>query len=307
MRDLDLKTLRLVVAVCDHQNIARAAEQAHIEPSAISKRIAQLEASLGTSLFTRARRGMQPTPAGLALLEHARTILFTIDRIENDMVALQAGAHGRVRLLAAPSAIAEALLDDVAGFMRAEENRHIKVDLEETLTRDVVRALRDGSNGIGVCWDNADFGGITRLPYRRDHLAIAVHPDHPLADRRSLRFEQTLDHAHVGLPPGSSVQVLLHRVAARAGRSIVHRAIVSNFDAAFRVVGANLALSVIPLEIGARLASITGVKVIPLSDAWATRQFVICFRDEQALEPAAQRMVRYLVRAAGAEAAHPGG
>ena len=43
MRDIDLKTLRLFVAVCDHRNIARAAEEAHIEPSAISKRIAQLE------------------------------------------------------------------------------------------------------------------------------------------------------------------------------------------------------------------------------------------------------------------------
>ena len=34
MRDIDLKSLRLFVAVCDHQNMARAAEQEHIEPSA---------------------------------------------------------------------------------------------------------------------------------------------------------------------------------------------------------------------------------------------------------------------------------
>ena len=50
-----------------------AAEQEHIEPSAISKRIAQLEAALGTRLLHRVARGVQPTPAGLALLEHART------------------------------------------------------------------------------------------------------------------------------------------------------------------------------------------------------------------------------------------
>ena len=44
MRDIDMKSLRLLVAVCDHQNMTRAAEQEHIEPSAISKRMAQLEA-----------------------------------------------------------------------------------------------------------------------------------------------------------------------------------------------------------------------------------------------------------------------
>lgn len=68
MRDIDLKTLRLFVAVCDHRNIARAAEEAHIEPSAISKRIAQLENELGVPLLLRSRRGVQPTAAGNALL-----------------------------------------------------------------------------------------------------------------------------------------------------------------------------------------------------------------------------------------------
>ena len=66
MADLDIKTLRLLVAVCEQRNIRRAAEQEHIEPSAISKRIAQLESSLGTTLLMRGRRGVLPTPAGEA-------------------------------------------------------------------------------------------------------------------------------------------------------------------------------------------------------------------------------------------------
>ena len=107
MRDIDLKTLRLLVAVCDHQNMARAAAQEHIEPSAISKRIAQLESDLGTPLLLRSRRGVQPTPAGLALLEHARTVLFTMDRIASDVASFSSGVKGRVRLVATVSAIAE--------------------------------------------------------------------------------------------------------------------------------------------------------------------------------------------------------
>ena len=57
MRDLDLKSLRLLVAVCDNQNMKLAAEQAHIEPSAISKRIAQLEQALGTQFHSQSARG----------------------------------------------------------------------------------------------------------------------------------------------------------------------------------------------------------------------------------------------------------
>jgi DNA-binding transcriptional LysR family regulator len=298
MRDLDLKSLRLFVAVCDQQNIARAAEQAHIEPSAISKRIAQLEALLGVPLLLRARRGVQPTPAGLALLEHARTVLFTLDRIENDMAAFSGGVKGHVRLLASVSAIAESLPDDVAAFMREPVNRNIRVDIEERLSSEIVRSLREGSASVGVCWDHIDLEGLEHRPYRRDALALAVHPEHPLAGQRVLRFEQTLDYEHVGLQPATAVHTMLQRAAAKAGRTIAYRVIVSNFDAAFRVVAANLGISVIPVEVGATYAAPLGIRVVPLTDAWARRGFCVCFRDFDALQPAAQRMVEHLVRQA---------
>src|SRR6187549_2721358 len=129
MKNVDLKTLQLLVAVCDHGNIKRAAEQEHIEPSAISKRIAQLEEALGTPLLVRERRGVTPTPAGLTVLEHARTMMFTMDRLENDVASFSAGAKGHVLMLASASAIAESLLDDVAAFMREPAHRNIKVDI----------------------------------------------------------------------------------------------------------------------------------------------------------------------------------
>ena len=61
MHDLDLTSLRLFVIVCETRNIARAAELAHLVPSAISKRIAQLEAVVGNALLERKRRGVVPT------------------------------------------------------------------------------------------------------------------------------------------------------------------------------------------------------------------------------------------------------
>jgi DNA-binding transcriptional LysR family regulator len=40
------------------------------------------------------------------------------------------------------------------------------------------------------------------------------------------------------------------------------------------------------------------VRVIPLTDEWAKRNFVVCFRDFESLQPAAQRMVDHLVERA---------
>lgn len=294
MRDIDIKTLRLFVAVCDHRNIARAAEDAHIEPSAISKRIAQLESDLGTSVLSRSRRGVEPTPAGISLLEHARSVLFTMDRIATDVAAFSGGLKGRVSICASASAIAEALLDDIATFMREPANQNIKVDVEERLSLDLVRQLREGAAAVGVCWDNVDLQGLQKRPYRHDQLALAVHPDHRLATLASISFDQTLDYEHVGLPPATAVHTMLQRAAAAAGRTVSYRVIVSSFDAAFRVVAAGLGISVVPVEVAATYRLFLGVHVIPLTDKWAQRRFIVCFKNFEALQPAAQRMVEHL-------------
>ena len=305
MRDIDSRTLRFFVAVVDCGSMARAAEQEHIEPSAISKRIAQLEEDLGVELLVRGRRGVQTTPAGLALLEHARSVLFTVDRIVADAAGFAGGVQGHVRLIATASAIAEALLDDIASFMREPDNEHIKVDIEERVSRDLVREVRDGNASLGVCWDRVDFQGLSHVAYRSDRLALAVYAGHALAGRTSIGFAETLAFDHVGLPPATAVHTMLQRAAATAGRTVTYRVVVSGFDAALRVVAANLGVSVVPLEVARRTAANADIELIPLDDAWAERSFAICCRDLAALPLASRRLVGHLQARAAASAPAP--
>lgn len=87
---------------------------------------------------------------------------------------------------------------------------------------------------------------------------------------------------------------MLHRAAAKSGRALSYRVIVSNFDAALRVVAANLGISVIPFQASLMHGARGEIKVIPLTDAWAKRRFAVCFRDQASLSPAAARMVAFL-------------
>lgn len=294
MRDIDLKTLRLLVSACEHGNMGRAARNEHIEPSAVSKRIAQLEADLGVTLLIRSRSGVKPTPVGQALLEHARSILYTMDRIVSDVAAFEGGLKGTVSVCASASAIAEALLDDLASFMRMPVYQNIRVNVEERTSSELVERIREGLAAVGVCWDNIRLDGLQSRSYREDRLALAVHTDHPLADRKEIAFVDTLDYEHVGLPSSTAGYTLFQRAAASVGRTVTYRALVSNFDAAFRVVAAGLAISVIPAEVGVAYDRTVPVRLVPLTDAWARRQFIICFREFDALPPPAQRIVEHL-------------
>ncbi len=300
MRDLDLTTLRLFVAVCDTQNIARAGEQHHIVASAISKRLSQLEETVGETLLERRRRGVVPTPAGEIVLTHARAMLAAADRVASDMADFGTGIRGQVRLLATVSSMAESLPDDIAAFLQIPGHQDVGVTIEESLSVDVVRSLREGSAPLAICWDAADLERFQTRPYRADHLAAIVHVSHPLAQVNDCEFAQTLEYKHVGMPAQTAVQTMLNRHAAILGRRINYRAVVSSFDAALRCVRADLGLAIIPLEIAAPVAQALEIRAVPLRDEWARRRFAICSRDFDTLSPAGKMLVEFLeARASG--------
>jgi DNA-binding transcriptional LysR family regulator len=131
---------------------------------------------------------------------------------------------------------------------------------------------------------------------------VGVDPlDHPLAQHEALHFEDTLAYEHVGLQPSTAVYTKLGRAAAKAGRQMSYRVVVSNFDAAFRVVAAGLGISVVPWQVSDIYVSAGQVRIIPLLNSWAERQFDICFHRHGDLTPAAERLVEFLCQKSSTE------
>jgi len=291
-RDFDPLTLRLFVAVCEERNIARAAAREALVASAVSKRIAAIEAQVGAPLLVRGRRGIEPTAAGEVLLRQAREMLGAMQRMQAELSEFATGVQGSVRLVASVSALAEKLPDDIAGFLA--RHQAVRVSLDERLSTEIVRAVREGSADLGVLWDIADLQGLQALPYRRDHLCVVLHPAHPLARRKRLRFEETLDHPAIGVAPGGTMETMLRRQAALLGRTPLYRIQVSSLDASCRIVAAGLGLAILPRESTAVFASAAGLTMVPLADAWAERRFVICSRAEALLSATARLLAAHL-------------
>ena len=72
---MDLRQLEYIVAIDEYGKMTEAADKLFVTPSALNQQLLKLEKELGTPLFTRSRRRMVPTPAGLAYLEGARRML----------------------------------------------------------------------------------------------------------------------------------------------------------------------------------------------------------------------------------------
>jgi len=296
-RPLDPVSLQYFVAVCEEGNIARAAARESLVASALSKRLSALEADVGVPLLTRRRRGVEPTAAGQALLGRAREVLAGLDQVRVELSAYSQGLQGSVRLFASPSVLAERLPDDVASFV--ESYPGIRISLDERMSPDIVRGVREGRADLGVLWDLiADLAGLQAMPYRSDRLCVAMSPDHPLARRPSLRYVDTLDQLSINVVPGGQMDQLLRRQAALAGRLPSHRMQVSSMDAACRLVGAGLGLAILPLETAAPHAGAGRLALVPLAEPWAVRRFVVVAREGPLMSSLARRLAEHLVAAA---------
>ena len=79
-------------------SLTAAARELGITTPAVSKRLAQMEARLGTTLVTRTTRRMGLTPEGDVYLENARKILGEIEDMEHQLVGLREAPQGSLRV-----------------------------------------------------------------------------------------------------------------------------------------------------------------------------------------------------------------
>jgi DNA-binding transcriptional LysR family regulator len=265
----DLQSLRVFLLVAEHGSLTRAAEHGQLTLSAVSKRIAELESVTDCALFVRRARGVDLTPAGRALLDHATRVVDQVNRMANEMSDYASGVRGHVRMWANTSAIVQFLPVDLAGFLG--EHPGIKVTLEERLSHEIVDALAAGKADIGVFADNVPSPGVERRLYRRDELVLLVPRGHRFAKRKTIRFAETLDEDYVGLSERSSLLTRMTEAAFAAERSLKLRIQASNFDGVYRMIEAGLGIGVLPADSVTDQRGKTGVARIKLTDAWAMR------------------------------------
>ncbi|MEQ1657647.1 MAG: LysR substrate-binding domain-containing protein [Hylemonella sp.] len=291
-RRMDLTSLQLFVAVCELGSIGKAAEREFIAASAISKRLADLEATLGTPLLYRHTRGVDLTPAGESLLHHARSVLYSLEKMQGELSEYVDGVRGHVRVHASISAIVQFLPEDLGAFIRQHEQ--VKIDLEEHLSTEVVRAVQEGAADLGVCNVAVGTGELQTLPYRQDQLVLIVPQGHPLASAGAIDFVQTLEWDHVGLHATSSIYLAMREAAAAAGRSIRLRIHVTGLDAMCRMIHNGLGVGVMPRRAFELMHGVGKLACVPLQDDWAHRRIELVARDFSTLPVTARLLVDHL-------------
>ncbi len=288
----DFKDLELFVAVAEAGSIARAAERCHTVASAVSKRLSDLEASLGAALLTRGARGVELTSAGHAFLVKARKLLEQAGRLEEEIQKHSAGLRGHVTVFANMSAIVEFLPTVLASFLKKHSDIH--VHLEQHVSEHIAMAVRENSADLGIVGELPILDQLTTIPFRQDELVLIAPRDHGLAKQAAVAFAEAATLPFIGLDANSSLHYVLAKAAADCGKQLDLRIRVASFDAACAMVAAGLGVTILPRLAVAPHLQAYELASIKLTDAWAVRQLFICKRSDPPLHPAAGAFLSHL-------------
>ncbi|MDE0993143.1 MAG: LysR substrate-binding domain-containing protein [Rhodospirillales bacterium] len=291
----DLTTLHLFLSAVDEGSIAAAAGVNAIAPSAISRRISELEHRLNTPLLYRRTKGVEPTAAGDALVRHARNLVRLMGQMEVEMSEFSDGVRGHVRIVANSSSIAQFLPEDLSTFKA--DFPDIRIALREETSERCVQDVREGLADIAIFSEATSSQDLEVFVYRQDRLFVIAPSDHPLAAKNTIQFFETLQFEHVGMQPGSSLLGQLIAQAAELEKTILFAIQVTSFDGVRRMVESGLGIAVLPDGVAPNPTEGGRLSVIPLSDPWATRTLYVGVREVSALPLVVRKFLTKLIGA----------
>ncbi|GAA1942777.1 transcriptional regulator CynR [Kitasatospora viridis] len=172
MAALELRHLRYLLAVADHGNFTRAAEELHVSQPTLSQQVRQLERTLGVQLLDRSGRTVRLTDAGAVYADHARRALRDLAAAERAVHDVRELTRGHLRLGVTPTFTAY-LVGPLAAALHA---RHpgVGLTLVETTQDRIEAALLADDLDLGIAFAGPHPPGVAATALFTEALGLVT-------------------------------------------------------------------------------------------------------------------------------------
>lgn len=179
---IDIRQMRYFVTLAETLHFGRAAERLHLTQPPLSRQIAALEKELGVKLIDRTSRHSTLTRAGQGFLEDSRAVLAAFDQACTNAKRADRGETGTLAIGFMMHAAYTVLPSLTRRFLAAYPDVDVKLRevVPNALVEDVLAARYDA----GIMFSPGPVRGLEIRPIFHEKLCLAVHKDHPLAQRK---------------------------------------------------------------------------------------------------------------------------
>jgi len=215
-RRLKLRDLDILTALIDTGTMGKAASRLGISQPAVSKAIAELEAALGVRLVDRGRRGITPTPFGLALQKRSVAIFNDLRQSVQDIDFLSDPTKGEIRIGTTEPITAAMVTPCIDRLSRKYRGMSFHVTTGDTagLYRELIERNVELviSRMMGVLPDD-----LAAEVLFHDSLTVLTSARNPLTRRRKLTLADLMNEPWALLPLDSLFGALVAEAFRASG------------------------------------------------------------------------------------------
>lgn len=285
---MDIKSLRVFLAVCGNLSFTDTAAAEHMSVSAVSRTVQRLEDELGARLFDRNRRSMRPTGAALQLHPVAESIIADWRALQHAL-SNAAAVWGDLRVFCSVTATHRLLSPLLAAYRDACPR--VDVRLQTGDQADGVQRLRDGTTDVAVIArpddlsDAMSFMPLTESPLRLCLPTLDCALTRQLSGKHGAALWDVLDTAPWILPERGASKVLIERwfSAQRAVSPPVY-ARVAGHEAIAAMISLGLGVGIVPELVVAASGVSDALRLEPV-EGLLPLQVGLCTRASRLADP----------------------
>lgn len=257
-----LQDFRYIEAVMRAGSIRKAADDMNITASALNRRIQRFEEEFGYEIFERLPRGVRLNPAGELLVQHFRTQLSELRRVQGQVADLAGERRGHVTI-ACSQALSPYFLPAHVATYRAEHpgvTFSVKIRDRAAAEQDLITFQSDLALVLEPV-HMVDFAVLSAVP---QVVHVIMREGHPLARQSEIRLRQCLDYRHILPSSAYAVRNMMENALAGASRSLQPVVESDSFDFMRHYIEYEDALS-FQIPVGLRLSETSGLTSRPIS------------------------------------------
>ena len=286
---MELMSLIYFKTVAKLENMSRAAEELHITQPALSKSIAQLETSLGVSLFDRNGRSIQLNRYGKFFLERTELILREYDRAREDLTNLIAPGQGEVSIgfmHTLGMQVIPALMTDVRTVYP-----NMKFQLTQSNSGILLNKLQAGQ--LDLCLISS-LEPRTAMHWEKlwdEELFLIVPEGHPLSGKKLVEVSDFASELFISIKKGNSLRKTVDELYRQHGFMLNVAFEGEEVHTLAGLVESGLGVSLIPNIKGLDQYRLS---IIPVNAENCRREIGIAYMENRFISAATQQFIEYV-------------
>ncbi|WP_057939038.1 hydrogen peroxide-inducible genes activator [Algoriphagus resistens] len=175
---MTIQQLEYLIAVDKHRHFGHAAESCFVTQPTLSAQLSKLERDLGVILFDRSKMPVIPTEMGVQIIQQAKKVVSESKGIFELVADMKGDISGVIKLGIIPTLAPYLLHLFIRKFL--EKYPHVKLEVQEMVTEDVVKKLKNDELDLGIIVTPLHEAGIVEKPMFYEKFYAYLSKDHPL-------------------------------------------------------------------------------------------------------------------------------